>query len=67
MVYAFFTRKMSVNQLNIGGICCRHVLINLFRIRKICNYFVHYKTIPTLLCKDRRWCPDELLMFWSPT
>jgi len=31
------------------------------------NCFVRYKTIPTLLCKDRRWCPDEAPMFWSPT
>jgi len=31
------------------------------------NCFVHYKTIPTLLCKDRRWCLDERPMFWSPT
>jgi len=31
------------------------------------NCFVRYKTIPTLLCKDRRWCHDEAPMFWSPT
>ena len=31
------------------------------------NFFVRYKTIQTLLCKDRRWCPDEAPMFWSPT
>jgi len=31
------------------------------------NCFVRYKTIPTLLCKDRRWCPGEGPMFWSPT
>jgi len=31
------------------------------------NCFVRYKTIPTLLCKERRWCPDEAPMFWSPT
>jgi len=31
------------------------------------NCFFRYKTIPTLLCKDRRWCPDQAPMFWSPT
>jgi len=31
------------------------------------NCFVRCKTIPTILCKDRRWCPDEGPMFWSPT
>ena len=31
------------------------------------NCFVRYKTIPTLLCKDMRWSPDEAPMFWSPT
>jgi len=31
------------------------------------NCFVRYKTTPTFLCKDRRWCPDEAPMFWSPT
>jgi len=66
-VYAFFTRKMSVNQLNIRGVCRCHASINLFWLRKIFNCFVRYKTIPTLLCKDRRWCPDESPMFWSPT
>jgi len=30
------------------------------------NRFVLYK-IPTLLCKDRRWCPDGAPMLWSPT
>jgi len=35
--------------------------------QKNLNCFVRYKTIPTLLCKDRRWCPDEGPMFWSPT
>jgi len=67
MVYTFFTRNMSVNQLNIGGVCRCHASINLFWLRKICNCFVRYKTIPTLLCKDRRWCPDEAPIFWSPT
>jgi len=28
---------------------------------------VCFKTIPTILCKDRRWCPGEGPMFWSPT
>jgi len=49
MVYAFFTRKMSVNQLNSGGVCRCHASINLFWHRKKCNCFVHYKTVPTLL------------------
>ena len=31
------------------------------------NCFVRYKTILALLCKDRRWCPGEGPMFWSPT
>ena len=31
------------------------------------NCFVRFKTIPTILCKDRRWCPGEDPMFWSPT
>jgi len=31
------------------------------------NCFVRYKMIPTLPCKDRRWCPGEGPMFWSPT
>jgi len=35
--------------------------------QKNVNCFVRYKTIPTLLCKDRRWCPGEGPMFWSPT
>jgi len=35
--------------------------------QKNLNCFVRYKTIPTLLCKDRRRCPDEGPMFWSPT
>jgi len=30
MVYAFFTQKMSVNQLNIGGVCRCHASVNLF-------------------------------------
>jgi len=34
-VYAFFTRKMSVNQLNIRGVCRSHASINVFRLRKI--------------------------------
>jgi len=34
-VYAFFTRKMSVNQLNIRGVCRCHASINLFGLRKI--------------------------------
>jgi len=29
-VYAFFTRKMSVNQLNIRGVCRYHASMNLF-------------------------------------
>jgi len=58
---------MSVNQLNIGGVCRCHASTNLFWLRKICNCFVRYKTIPTFLCKDRRRCPDEAPMFWSPT
>jgi len=66
-VYAFFTRKMSVYQLNIRGVCRCHASINLFWLRKNFNCFVRYKTIPTLLCKDRRWCPDEGPMFWCPT
>jgi len=24
-------------------------------------------TLPNFLCKDRRWCPDEALMFWPAT
>jgi len=67
LVYAFFTRKMSVNQLNIGGVYRCHASINLFWLRKIGNCFVRYKTIPTLRCKVRRGCPDESPMFWSPT
>ena len=35
--------------------------------QKSLNCFVHYKTIPTLLCKDRRWWPDEGPLFWSRT
>jgi len=35
--------------------------------QKNVNCFVRYQTIPTLLCKDRGWCPDEAPMFWSPT
>ena len=35
--------------------------------RKNVNCFVHYKIIPILLCKDRRGCPDEDPMLWSPT
>jgi len=31
------------------------------------NCFVRYKTMQTLLCNDRRWCPGEGPMFWSPT
>jgi len=31
------------------------------------NCCVHYETIPTLLCKDRRWCTNEAPMFCSPT
>jgi len=67
MVYAFFTRKMSVNQLNIGGVCRCHASINFFLTQKNFICFVRYKTIPTLLRKERRWCPDEAPMFWSPT
>jgi len=35
--------------------------------QKNLNCFVRYKTIAALLCKDRRWCPAEGSMFWSPT
>jgi len=35
MVCALFTRKMSVNQLNIGGVCRCHASIYLFWLRKI--------------------------------
>jgi len=48
MVDAFFTQKMSVNQLNIRGVWCCYVSTNLFWLRKICDCFVRYKTIPTL-------------------
>jgi len=34
-VYAFFTRKMSVNRLNIRGVCRCHVSTNLFWLRKV--------------------------------
>jgi len=30
------------------------------------THFVRYKTKPTLLCKDRRWCSGEGPTFWSP-
>jgi len=43
MVYAFFTQKMSENQLNFGGVCRCHASINLFCLRKICKCFVRYK------------------------
>jgi len=51
-IYAFFTRKMSVNQLNmVFALPC----FNKFLLtQKNFNCFVRYKTIPTLLCKDRR-------------
>jgi len=45
MVYAFFTRKMSVNELGIGGVCGYHSSINLFWLRKICDCFVRYKNL----------------------
>jgi len=35
--------------------------------QKNLNCFIRCKTIPTRLCKDRRWCPGEGPMFWSPT
>jgi len=34
-VYAFFTWKISMNQLNIRGVCRCHASINLFWLRKI--------------------------------
>jgi len=42
-VYAFFTRKMSVNQLNIRGFCRCHASINLFWLRKILIVFLATK------------------------
>ena len=32
--------------------------------QKNLNCFVRYKTIPTLLCKDKRWCPVSVQMPW---
>jgi len=64
MVYASFTRKTLVNQLNIGGVCRCHASINLFWLRKCFVLFVtkQYQSF----CKDRRWGPGEAPVFWSP-
>jgi len=40
MFYVFFTRKMSANQLNIGGVCRCYASINLFWLRKICYFLI---------------------------
>ena len=53
-VLRIFTRKMLVSQLNIRGVCRCHAFNKLVLTYKNFNSFVRYKTIPTLLCKDRR-------------
>jgi len=57
---------MLVKQLNIRGVCRCHVSINLFWLRKILISLFVTKQYQQLW-KDRRWCPDEAPMFWSPT
>jgi len=46
------------------GVCHCYASINLFWIRRIINCLIRYKTLLTILCKDRTWCPTEAPMFW---
>jgi len=48
-------------------VCRCYTSVNLFHSKKFVNCLVSWKTLPILLCKERRWCPDEAPMSWPAT